>query len=79
MTNLYGCYIMNIESEVVMSIELKESEGDLGFEYDGVFITDATLSECGRFHVNPIEHYGLTLQQVIQMSIHKMRSEEWVS
>jgi len=61
-----------------MSIELKESEGDLGFEYDGVFITDATMSECGRFHVNPIEHYGLTLQQVIQMSIHKMRSVEWV-
>ena len=44
-----------------MSIELKESEGELGFEYDGIFITDATLSECGRFYVNPIEHYGLTL------------------
>ena len=28
-----------------MSIELKESEGDLGFDYDGIFITDANLSE----------------------------------
>ena len=62
-----------------MSIELKESEGDLGFEYDGIFITDATLSECGRFYVNPIEYYGLTLNQVIQMSIHKMRGEGYES
>ena len=62
-----------------MSIELKESEGELGFEYDGIFITDATLSECGRIYVNPIEHYGLTLNQVIQMSIHKMRGEGYES
>ena len=32
-----------------------------------------SLSECGRFYVNPIEHYGLTLPEVIQMSIHKMK------
>ena len=62
-----------------MSIELKESEGDLGFDYDGIFITDANMSECGRFHVNPIQHYGLTLEQVIQMSIHKMRGEGYES
>ena len=62
-----------------MSIELKESEGELGFEYDGIFITDASMSECGRFYVNPIEHYGLTLNQVIQMSIHKMRGEGYES
>ena len=61
-----------------MSVELKESEGDLGFEYDGIFITDATMSECGRFYVNPIDHYGLTLEQVIQMSIHRVKGEEWV-
>ena len=61
-----------------MSVELKESEGDLGFEYDGIFITDATMSECGRFYVNPIDHYGLTLEQVIQMSIHRVKGEQWV-
>ena len=62
-----------------MSVELKESEGDLGFEYDGIFITDASMSECGRFDVNPMEYYGLTLNQVAQMSIHKMRGEGYES
>ena len=29
-----------------------------GFEWEGIWITDPTMSECGRFEVNPIEYYG---------------------
>jgi|TARA_R110002012_G_scaffold302928_1_gene504423 hypothetical protein len=28
------------------------------FEYEGVWITDPTLDETGRFEVNPVEYYG---------------------
>tara|TARA_R110002124_G_scaffold220237_1_gene386060 strand:+ start:249 stop:518 length:270 start_codon:yes stop_codon:yes gene_type:complete len=30
-----------------------------GFEHDGIFITDPTMDESGRFEVNPIEYYGV--------------------
>jgi hypothetical protein len=30
------------------------------FEYEGVWITDPTLDETGRFEVNPVEYYGET-------------------
>ena len=29
------------------------------FESDGVTITDPTMSECGRFEVDPITYYGV--------------------
>ncbi len=29
-----------------------------GFEWEGIWITDPTMSECGRFEVNPREYYG---------------------
>ena len=51
-----------------MSIELKESEGELGFEYDGIFITDASMSECGRFEVDPITYYGLTEKELNEIT-----------
>ena len=35
-----------------------------GFEYEGIWITDPTVSECGRFEVDPITYYGLTQEQV---------------
>ena len=35
----------------------------LGFEWEGFFITDPFDSTCGRFGVNPIFEYGLTIKQ----------------
>ena len=32
-------------------------------------ITNPFISECGRFDVNPIEYYGLTQEQVSQLTI----------
>ena len=29
------------------------------FEYEGIWITNPYLSECGRFEVNPKEYYGV--------------------
>lgn len=29
------------------------------FIFEGTEITDATMSECGRFEVNPLEYYGI--------------------
>lgn len=31
-----------------------------GFHFNGMFIYDPKLSECGRFSVDPVECYGLT-------------------
>lgn len=31
-----------------------------GFHFNGMFIYDPKLSECGRFEVDPVECYGLT-------------------
>ena len=35
-----------------------------GFMVEGTFITDPFLSECGRYPVDPIKHYGLTKSQL---------------
>ena len=35
-----------------------------GFEYDGIWITNPYMSECGRFEVNPITYYGLTEKEL---------------
>ena len=35
------------------------------FEYKGVWITNPTLDETGRFEVNPVEYYGETLQNLL--------------
>ena len=32
------------------------SENEKGFLYEGIWITDPTLSECGRFEVDPITY-----------------------
>ncbi len=36
----------------------------LGFEFEGMFITNPMLSICARFEVNPIKEYGLTQSEV---------------
>ena len=38
-----------------------------GFEYEGIWITDPMVSECGRFEVDPITYYGLTQEQVEEL------------
>ena len=43
------------------------SENEKGFLYEGIWITDPTLSECGRFEVDPITYYGLTQEQVAEL------------
>lgn len=39
-----------------------------GFTHDDMFITDPTLSECGRFDVDPVTYYGLTEGQVKEIT-----------
>ncbi len=45
---------------IIPSGESKRSMLELEFEYEGVWITDPTLDETGRFEVNPVEYYGET-------------------
>ena len=40
---------------------------ECGFEWDGIWITDPTVSECGRFEVDPITYYGLTEEEVEEL------------
>ena len=40
---------------------------EYGFEWDGIWITDPTVSECGRFKVDPITYYGLTEEEVEEL------------
>ena len=47
-------------------IKLCNSDGKIGFDYYGVFITNPYISSCGRFDKDPIKDYGLTKKQVEQ-------------
>jgi hypothetical protein len=35
---------------------------DNGFEFEGMWITDPTMSPCGRFEVDPKEYYGIDVE-----------------
>ena len=48
-----GCY-----SRMIPTLFGVDSMSEQGFEWEGIWITDPTMSECGRFEVNPIEYYG---------------------
>ena len=39
---------------------------NIEFEYEGVWITNATLDETGRFEVNPVEYYGETYLKTLK-------------
>ncbi len=41
-----------------------ESDGKIGFDYCGVFITDPYVSSCGRCEVDPTRKYGLNDDQL---------------
>ena len=47
------------EEEVQPDIEDETQEEEQGFEYEGIWITNPYLSECGRFEVDPKEYYGV--------------------
>jgi len=34
-----------------------------GFEFNGVWIENPYLSECGRFEVDPKEYYGVEIDE----------------
>ena len=38
-----------------------ENQPVFGFERDGVFITDPFVSDCGRFHADPVKAYEISL------------------
>lgn len=40
-----------------------EIDGEECFEFNGTVITDPTVSECGRFFVDPVVYYGLPFLQ----------------
>ena len=50
-------------------VDLYESENKLGFDKDGIFITDPFRSSCGRFLADPLKDYGLTSDQIEQFLI----------
>jgi uncharacterized protein YunC (DUF1805 family) len=39
-----------------------------GFMVDGMFIHEPTLSDCGRFDVDPLKTYGICAQDVQQLA-----------
>ena len=49
------------------TVEESYMSEEKGFEYEGIWITDPTVSECGRFEVDPITYYGLTQEQVEEL------------
>lgn len=40
------------------------NDGELGFDFEGIFITHPYVSECTRFPVDPVKYYGLTEDQL---------------
>jgi len=36
-----------------------------GFEYRGIFVTDPFSTDCGRFEVDPLQHYGLNHDELV--------------
>ncbi len=48
-------------------VQLYETDGMLGFDYNGTFITDPFVSECSRFVLDPQKDYGLTKDQTCDM------------
>jgi len=38
-----------------------------GFEHRGIFVTNPFQTDCGRFEVDPLEHYKLTHQELVNI------------
>ena len=55
---------------------LYKSEGKLGFNHDGFFITDPFVSECSHYVLDPIKDYALTKDQTNDMIQYNGLDEE---
>ena len=55
-------------------------EEKLGFEYEGTWIVDPTVSECSRFIVkDPCDYYGISKKQLKQIiEYNKIGECEWL-
>ncbi|MDO8279363.1 MAG: hypothetical protein Q7T63_14695, partial [Burkholderiaceae bacterium] len=51
-----------------LGVDPTDDRPSFGINCDGVFITDPTRSQCGRFEVDPQECYGLTPQHLAQLN-----------
>ena len=60
------------------NVKVYETDGLLGFDYHETFITDPFVSECSRFVLDPIKHYGLTKEQTNDMIKHNQLDEELI-
>ena len=62
-TQTQGGYTLCVGCDGIYSDEeLKERlsmKGEIGFLHDDIWITDPTMSECGRFSVDPKTYYGV--------------------
>ncbi len=61
--------------------ELRDMDGVpmYGFDFNETFITDPTISECGRFSVTP-DHYGLTQAEaddLVLLNGQDVSPEDW--
>jgi len=41
----------------------------ISFLFDGISITNPTISECGRFDTDPIGYYGLTPKGIVTLML----------
>jgi fructosamine-3-kinase len=51
-----GCDGLYSDEELKERLSMK---GEIGFLHDDIWITDPTMSECGRFSVDPKTYYGV--------------------
>jgi len=51
-----GCDGLYSDEELKERLSMK---GEIGFLHDDIWIDDPTMSECGRFKVDPKTYYGL--------------------
>jgi hypothetical protein len=59
----------HLEPSKEWSLDRYEDGPQLGFVHDGVFITDPTRSDCGRFDEDPICTYGLTPTGIVTLML----------
>lgn len=59
----------HIEPSKEWSLDRYEDGPQIGFVHDGVFITDPTRSECGRFDEDPIRTYHLTPEGIVTLML----------
>ena len=56
-------------SDLAAALGLHSSDEGFVFEFKDFSITDPTISECGRFDVDPVTYYGLTAEQAHALTV----------